>query len=120
MPTSIWSNWAGNRALLGAFGNSRWLALHRDDPGDGNTATEVAGAGYHRQLVHWSMPSGKALANTDTPIFDSMPACTVLWLAVWTQRTGGEMVAKQQLATPMGVPQDGQVRMAKHDIAWAV
>lgn len=118
MPDSIWSNWAGNRALAHNFGAHKWLALHQSNPFDGDTASEVAGGDYHRRLIDWSVPSGRKLANISTPVFSAMPACTVRWLAVWTMPSGGDMIAKQLLPEPLVVVEDGKVVMARHDIAW--
>lgn len=121
MTTSIWSTYAGNRALAHNFGDSNYLALHLTDPGvTGDTATEVAGGGYVRKLIHWSSPSAKSIVNTTAPIFSAMPACTVLWIATWDSVTGGNMISRKELDDPIVVLVDGQVRLAIGDIAWSV
>lgn len=121
MGNSIWSNYAGNRALAYNLGQSGlYLAVHVSDPGVlGDLSTEVAGGGYLRQPITFSDPSGKACVNTIKAYFSGMPIATAEWLAVWDSPGAGNMIARHQLTPTIDVDEDGQLRVEAGDLAFA-
>lgn len=116
---SVFSNYAGNAALallLNAKG--LYLALHTSDPTvTGLLATEVAGGGYLRQPITFSVPGSKTCVSTDAQTFPGMPAVTVTHLAVWTNISTGSMICSKELSPAIVVPESGHFLTAAGDIA---
>lgn len=120
MPTtSVLSNWAGNQALVLLLQRKGlYLAVHETDPGvTGDLATEVAGGGYIRQPILFSMPGSKTCASTNAQTFPGMPACVARYLAVWTAISGGQLIFPILLTPSITVPESGQLLAAAGDVA---
>lgn len=118
---SVITNWWGNSLLAVLHNNGAWISLHEDDPGVlADPGTEVAGGGYQRQLASFSSASSKTVATTNQLIFASMPAVTVLYLAVNTAHVGGNMYCSIVLPSPLSVADSSHVVLAAGDIAITV
>lgn len=111
MTTTVLSSYAGNTAWVTLLRTgTRYLACHSSDPtAAGLFATEVAGAGYDRQKITFSVPSGKGCASTRAVLFDSMPACVVSHLAVWDALSRGNLIVSLELAPPISVAESGSL-----------
>ncbi len=112
---------AGNKALAALLRQPNlWLALHTADPTPmGLASTEVAGNGYERQRIAWSVPNGKAVSNTRKAYFDSMPPVRVWGMAVWDSPSAvGEMIVPIDIpGNGIVVPEDGMFKIEVGDLA---
>jgi hypothetical protein len=119
MTVSVISNYLGAQVLLKHITSvPTWLSLHISDPTVlGLSASEVAGGGYARQPLAWSVPSNKATANTNATQHADLPACTVTDLGVWDALSGGNFLASIHLVTPIAVPASGHFLVAVGDLA---
>lgn len=96
--TSIVTNDWGNAILQRYLRDETvYLGLHDSNPGVlGDTGTEIAGNGYTRQLVTWTDPGNKTVANAAQLEFLQMPDCTVAFYGVWTLLAGGSLLCAVQ------------------------
>lgn len=116
---SYYGNWGGNQSLLVFQRPGLHLALHGADPTVlGNLATELAGGGYARQPITFSVPSGKATASTIDCVFSGTPDAVLAYLAVWTAVTSAELVAVVQLLVIQSVHPSGRFLVPKGDVAF--
>ena len=114
----VLSNYAGNAALNLLLHGTTYLAIHLSDPGPtGLLASELAGAGYIRQVMTYSSPSNKTAVSTRAFIFPALPACTALYLAGWTGLAGGDIIWAKLLSPAIVITESGQLRGARGDIA---
>lgn len=116
---SVMSNAAANAALLALLKGIKYLAAFTADPTVNPVlANEVAGAGYQRQQIVFTPPGNRSCASMKKgQTFAGMPACTVTHLAVFGSASGDDMIFSVQLATPIAVPESGQLIVAVGDIA---
>ncbi len=119
--SSVLSNYGGNLGLGSIFGDSCYLALHLADPTVlGNPATEMAGGGYIRRLMHLSSPSGRSTANTNGFRFTGLPASDVTYLAGWDAISGGNMLGSIELPDTITVTESGQFIVEVGDVAFSL
>lgn len=115
---SVLSLSAANSALTAMLTGTRYLAAFTADPTvTAVLANEVAGGGYRRQPITFSVGANRSSASTNAQTFTGMPACKVTHLAVFTDISGDVMVFSIQLATPIPVLESGQLLCAAGDIA---
>lgn len=103
---TVFSNYAGNKMLASVLsGPGLYLGLHTSDPtAVGKLDTEVAGGGYARQPVVFTVPSGRGLVSKNRQRFPGMPAATVRYLAVWDEVSNGNLIVVVDISdTPVKV-----------------
>jgi hypothetical protein len=72
-----------------AGGTPAYLALNSADPGT-TGASEIAGSGYARMPITWSVPSAGSVTNASTTLSTTVPAGnTVAWFSTWSTLTTG-------------------------------
>lgn len=70
-----------------------WLACHSADPEiNGDLATEISGGGYERVSARFTDAEQRIIWNQDAAKFRGMPACTVAYIAGWSQQFNGRML----------------------------
>lgn len=81
-----------------------YAALFVSDPGDDDTGTEVAGAGYARQLVTFTMATGNTgqISNTNHPEWTAVGGDygTLTHMAFYDALSGGNMLDHAELDEP--------------------
>lgn len=117
--SDVLSNWAANASLQLILPPGCYLAAHLSDPSPlGNTGSEVAGGAYVRQPISFADASNRTRVSINAQTFPGMPACIVVYLAVWTAISGGHMVFVKKLADPgITVLESGQLLVAAGDVA---
>lgn len=119
---SILGNFFGNAALDDYFTNRAcWLALHQTDPGvNGDLSTEFNGGGYKRQRVHFTSPSAKTVASSDTQIFHDLPNGIIRYIAVWDASANGHCMIRLLLSTAKNIDSGGQFTSLVGDVAFSL
>jgi hypothetical protein len=86
-----------------------YLALFTATPGEGDSGTEVSGVGYERQSVTLAR-AGSVLSNSVAVNFPAVTGDwgTVVSGGVFDAVTGGNLLARGQLASPR-TPLDGDI-----------
>lgn len=118
--TANLSLYGGNLALEFLFRRSGlYLALHTADPTAlGLASTELAGDGYARQPISFTVPSGKATTNAVKAYFAGLPPAIIWGMAVWDSSSAlGNMILPIRLPNPIPVPEDGMFKIEPGDLA---
>lgn len=68
---------------------SLYLALFTADPGDTGASGEVTGGSYSRKLITFDAAADKHTQNSAAITVDSMPACTVSHIGIFSLESGG-------------------------------
>jgi hypothetical protein len=89
-----------------------YVALFTVAPGVGGGGTEVAGGGYGRQLVTFTVPVNGQVSNTADILFPVASATwgTIVAFALLDTSSGGNMLYFGNLSTPRLVLASDQVR----------
>lgn len=99
-----------------------YLALYTNDPGDGNTGTEVTGGSYARQEVTFGAP---AVINNKSTIKNSadvvFPAATADWgtithVGIMTAQTDGNLLYYGPVSTAKQIDTGDQFKAAANNI----
>jgi hypothetical protein len=79
-----------------------YVALLLSDPGDDDTGTEVAGAGYARQLVTFTMAASGQIINVTEPAWTAAGANygTITHTAFYDSLSGGLLLDHGELESP--------------------
>lgn len=77
-----------------------YVALFTNDPGEGDTGTEVTGGSYARQEATFSAPSSGSISNSSDITFADMPSTTVTHFAIYDDVSAGNMLAYGELNSP--------------------
>lgn len=91
--TTVTANKILNKVIKGTDftpASTLYLALYTADPGEAGTSNEVSGGSYARQAVTFGTVATKAVSNSATIDFASMPAATVTHVGLWSAASGGD------------------------------
>lgn len=75
-----------------------YLALHTDNPGVSEYASELFGGGYTRQSFVFTEPIAKTVRNAQTITFSGLPATSVTYLGWWDAAVRGSMLMWVQVS----------------------
>lgn len=80
-----------------------YLAVFTTAPNASGGGTEVSGGSYFRPSITFTVPTSGSTANANQLDITSMPAVTVVGMAVMTASTAGSMLFYGSLLTPKQV-----------------
>lgn len=116
------TNYAENKILDHLLGTAAYtmpttyVALYTVAPTDSSSGTEVTGGSYARQAGAFSVASGGATSNSSNIDFTSMPACTVVAVAVCDALTSGNILVYGTLAANKTLDAGDTLRISSGDL----
>lgn len=117
---SGFTDWYANKCLQDIADNG-YISLHYDSPElDGLGGSEIAGAGYARQLTPFSMPSNRVIWTMADSIFTGLNSAQLTHFGVWTDQTNGNMFAFGELPSKLIVLQGQGYVLKAGDIAISI
>jgi hypothetical protein len=118
MPGSA-SNYLENKLIDHSLGTTTftkpttvYAALYTAAPSDTGGGTEVTGGSYARQTITFSAASSGSASNNTNVDFNTMPAATVVAVAVLDASTAGNVLFWGTLATNRTVTAGDSIRIA--------
>lgn len=89
-----------------------YAALYTVAPSDSSAGTEVTGGSYARQAITFSAASSGSASNNTNVDFNTMPASTVVAVAILDADTSGNMLYWGTLTTNRTVTAGDSIRIA--------
>ena len=89
-----------------------YAALYTVAPSDSSAGTEVTGGSYARQTITFSAASSGSASNNTNVDFNTMPASTVVAVAILDAATSGNMLYWGTLTTNRTVTAGDSIRIA--------
>jgi hypothetical protein len=89
-----------------------YAALYTVAPSDSSAGTEVTGGSYARQTITFSAASSGSASNNTNVDFNTMPASTVVAVAVLDASTAGNVLFWGTLTTNRTVTAGDSIRIA--------
>lgn len=86
-----------------------YLALYTNNPGPGNTGTELTGGSYARQAITFAAPVGSSVSNSATVNFSGLPTSTVTHYGVLSASSGGTLRVYGELNSSVAVVTDDEI-----------
>lgn len=95
-----------------------YIALFSTDPGEDNSGTELAGNGYTRKQITFTVPSNGMISNN---IEVSFPVASSDWnqathIGILDDSVGGNLLMSKILTTPVTVLSGNNLRLAVGDL----
>ena len=113
------SNYLENKLIDHALGTTTftkpttvYAALYTVAPSDSSAGTEVTGGSYARQTITFSAASSGSASNNTNVDFNTMPASTVVAVAVLDASTAGNVLFWGTLTTNRTVTAGDSIRIA--------
>jgi hypothetical protein len=113
------SNYLENKLIDHSLGTTTftkpttvYAALYTVAPSDSSAGTEVTGGSYARQAITFSAASSGSTSNNTNVDFNTMPAVTVVSVAVLDDPTAGNMLYHGTLTTNRTVLDGDSIRIA--------
>ena len=113
------SNYLENKLIDHALGTTTftkpttvYAALYTVAPSDQSAGTEVTGGSYARQTITFSAASSGSASNNTNVDFNTMPASTVVAVAVLDASTAGNVLFWGTLTTNRTVTAGDSIRIA--------
>lgn len=113
------SNYLENKLIDHSLGTTTftkpttvYAALYTVAPSDSSAGTEVTGGSYARQAITFSAASSGSTSNNTNVDFNTMPAVTVVSVAVLDASTAGNMLYHGTLTTNRTVTAGDSIRIA--------
>lgn len=113
------SNYLENKLIDHSLGTTTftkpttvYAALYTVAPSDSSAGTEVTGGSYARQAITFSAASSGSTSNNTNVDFNTMPAVTVVSVAVLDASTAGNMLYHGTLTTNRTVSAGDSIRIA--------
>jgi len=93
-----------------------YMSLHFDYPSNVDpTATELTSGGYKRQQISWST-STISLVNSNRITFSGLTSCTIKYVGIFDDLTGGYLLFKLPLTDPIVIINSGAYQVAPNDL----
>jgi hypothetical protein len=113
------SNYLENKLIDHSLGTTTftkpttvYAALYTVAPSDSSAGTEVTGGSYARQAITFSAASSGSTSNNTNVDFNTMPAVTVVSVAILDASTSGNMLYHGTLTTNRTVLAGDSIRIA--------
>lgn len=112
-------NYWGNEILQYAIRDRDvWLALHTSNPGPtGLAGTELAGYGYERVSVNFTVPASRTTLNSQVVKWENLPAATITHIGLWDASTGGNIISYGALTPSEAVAAHSQLVLEAGEFA---
>ena len=92
------------------------LALYTNNPGAGDTGTEVSGGSYARQSITFGSITGAAIKNTNTITFAGLPSANITHYGIKNAVSGGNLLVYGTLDSVAAVVSGDQVQFQTNTI----
>jgi hypothetical protein len=89
-----------------------YAALYTVAPSDSSAGTEVTGGSYSRKVITFSAASAGSTSNNTNIDFNTMPAATVVGVAILDASTAGNMLFWGTLASNRTILAGDSIRIA--------